>query len=169
MKIAVLQNGRFSGLHGRKAAKGKAGAMRRVFAPSRLTTEEDAPQAAARRRSQVLALVRLIPPGRVATYGDIARLVPGVTARLVGYMMAGTGAQKDLPWHRVVNARGAVSPHAHAARQRALLEQEGIRFGKDGRFDLGAYRWRGPDPATLVRLGLDPLAGLPSPWKGRKR
>ena len=131
--------------------------MRR-FARMRLMTEDARPQAAARRRAQVYALVRLIPPGRVATYGDIARLVPGVTARLVGTMMAGAGADADLPWHRVVNARGAVSPHAHAARQRSLLEREGIRFGANGRFDLRAHRWRGPDPVTLAQLGLGPLA-----------
>ena len=132
--------------------------MRR-FAKMRLMTEAAHPEAIARRREQVCALVRLIPPGQVATYGDIARLVPGVTARLVGTMMAGTGADTDLPWHRVVNARGAVSPHAQAARQRALLQQEGIRFHTHDRFDLRAHRWRGPDPVTLARLGLDPLGG----------
>ncbi len=141
--------------------------MRR-HARMRLMTEEARPAAAARRRGQVFALVRLIPPGQVATYGDIARLVPGVTARLVGTIMAGTGADTDLPWHRVVNARGAVSPHAHAARQRALLQQEGIRFRADGRFDLRAHRWRGPDPVTLARLGLDPLAGFATTERGQR-
>ncbi len=131
----------------------------RHFARMRLTREEARPETTARQRAQVFALVRLIPPGAVATYGDIADLVPGVTARLVGTMMAGAGVDADLPWHRVVNARGAVSPHAHAARQRMLLEQEGIRFGANGRFDLRAHRWRGPDPVTLAQLGLGPLAG----------
>ena len=146
--------------------------MRR-FADTGLTVGEGMPHAprphaAARRRAQVLALVRLIPPGQVTTYGDIACLVPGVTARLVGFMMAGTGKDPTVPWHRVVNARGAVSPHAHAARQRALLEREGIRFRADGRFDLRAHRWRGPDPVTLARLGLDPLAAFTSTERGQK-
>ncbi|GIX17961.1 MAG: hypothetical protein KatS3mg119_2147 [Rhodothalassiaceae bacterium] len=127
-------------------------------ARNRISVEAAPPRAASARRRQVLALVRMIPPGRVATYGDIARLVPGVTARLVGFMMAGAGSEADLPWHRVVNARGAVSPHAHAARQRQLLEAEGIRFAIDGRFDLARHRWRGPDPGALAALGLDPLA-----------
>ncbi len=126
------------------------------------------PRAAGRRRAQVLALVQQIPPGRVATYGDIARFVPGVTARLVGFIMAGVGADSAVPWHRVVNARGAISPHAHAARQRALLEQEGIRLRADGRFDLRAYRWRGPDPVTLARLGLDPLTDFLAPERRHK-
>lgn len=129
----------------------------RTLAARRISVEAAPPRAAAARRRTVLALVRMIPPGRVATYGDIARLVPGVTARLVGFMMAGAGKEPDVPWHRVVNARGAVSPHAHAARQRQRLEAEGIVFGADGRFDLAAHRWRGPEPEALAALGLDPL------------
>ncbi|GEQ99646.1 hypothetical protein JCM17845_02700 [Iodidimonas gelatinilytica] len=56
-------------------------------------------------------LVCAIPSGQVASYGQIARYVPGVTARMVGYALAGVGDKTGIPWHRVVNAKGTVSPH----------------------------------------------------------
>jgi len=90
--------------------------------------------------------VRRIPPGRVATYGGIARVVgfPG-RARQVGYALAALRDGSDVPWHRVINARGEVSARAGGSGferlQRVLLEAEGIRFDDRGRVDLERFGW----------------------------
>jgi len=91
---------------------------------------------------QIYAVVRRIPRGRVATYGQIARLAerPGA-ARLVGYAMH--RCPPGLPWHRVINAGGRISLPAGstgALAQRRRLEAEGVRFAGD-RVDLKRYGW----------------------------
>jgi methylated-DNA-protein-cysteine methyltransferase related protein len=92
------------------------------------------------------AVVRRIPRGRVATYGDVARLArrPG-RARQVGYAMYALPAASAVPWHRVVNARGEISRRSAGGgelEQRMLLAREGIRFDGRGRIDLARFRWR---------------------------
>lgn len=92
---------------------------------------------------RIYAIVRRIPAGRVATYGQIAELA-GLTrqARLVGYALH--GCPRDLPWHRVVNARGRISLPADstaALTQRRRLEAENVAF-LGGRIDLDRYRWQ---------------------------
>ena len=89
--------------------------------------------------------VRRIPEGHVATYGQIAALAgkPG-QARQVGYALAALPAGSKVPWQRVINARGEVSPRAFAGwegYQRHLLEEEGVVFDQRGRVDLERYRW----------------------------
>lgn len=95
-------------------------------------------------RDRVYALVRQIPAGKVATYGQIARLVPGCTARMVGYAMSSIPEGLDVPWQRVINSQGKISPH-HAgfgsAMQRALLEEEGIIFDLENRVDFSVFGW----------------------------
>ena len=89
-------------------------------------------------------VVLRIPRGRVATYGQVARIarLPG-HARLVGYALHSTPAGKNLPWQRVVNAQGAISLRGeNAERQRRLLEREGIRFDSRGRIPLASFQWR---------------------------
>ena len=92
----------------------------------------------------VYDLVATIPPGRVVTYGDIARaLGANRGARAVGYALKALPAGRDVPWWRVVNARGGISPRgagwgAHV--QREMLEAEGVSFGLDGTADLERYR-----------------------------
>lgn len=101
----------------------------------------------------IYRVVRRIPRGRVATYGQVARLA-GLPrqARRVGYALAALEGRDDVPWHRVVNAQGRVSPRSSgdsAHRQRELLEQEGVVFDERGRLSLETYRWRadpGDDP-----------------------
>jgi methylated-DNA-protein-cysteine methyltransferase-like protein len=96
--------------------------------------------------TKIYAVVRRIPRGRVASYGQVARLagLPG-RARQVGYAMAALRPGTTLPWHRVVNAQGAVSrrrvPGAELT-QRMLLEREGVRFGPRGRIPLARYGWK---------------------------
>ena len=93
-------------------------------------------------------VVSRIPRGRVATYGQVARLA-GLRgqARLVGYAMHALPAGTRVPWQRVVNARGEISlPGASAVRQRKLLEGEGIRFDQRGRIDLDSFLWQPRTP-----------------------
>jgi methylated-DNA-protein-cysteine methyltransferase-like protein len=91
-------------------------------------------------------VVRRIPRGRVATYGQVAeRAGLGAQARLVGYALAALPDESAVPWHRVVNAQGRVSARSEPgadAWQRVRLESEGIRFDSRGRLDLERYRWR---------------------------
>ena len=99
------------------------------------------------RYHQVYELVRLIPPGRVATYGQIAAYVDRCTPRMVGYAMAASPPDQDVPWHRVINSQGMVSIRANGERdmlQRLLLEAEGVFFNKNGKVDLNAVGWKGP-------------------------
>ena len=107
---------------------------------------------------KVYALVRRIPRGRVATYGGIGALIPAppgiigrayirVRARWVGYALA--AAPDSIPWQRVVNARGRISPRpGHGPHvQRELLRREGVRFDEDERISLEKYAW----PAAIPR------------------
>ena len=92
----------------------------------------------------VLDLVRRIPRGRVATYGQIAALVGRPrSARAVGQALR--GAADGVPWHRVVNAQGSISrrsPDGGMMTQRIRLEQEGVVF-RGGRVVLARFRWQG--------------------------
>lgn len=98
--------------------------------------------------ARIYAVVRKIPRGRVATYGQVAELagLPG-HARQVGYAMAALPDGSAVPWHRVVNAQGRVSPRRDepggSVMQRIRLEQEGISFDATGRIRLADVRWSG--------------------------
>ena len=96
-------------------------------------------------RRAIYDMVGRIPWGKVATYGQIATLAgyPG-RARQVGYALAGMPEEMDLPWHRVINAQGKISPRAQTQfhqLQYLLLEEEGIVF-REVRIDLGRYGWK---------------------------
>jgi len=111
--------------------------------------------------AQVWELVRQIPPGKVATYGQIAYLLPpppGVDfdtyrafgPRWVGGAMA--ACPEDVPWQRVINAKGEISQRPGADKQRELLEEEGVIFSDKGRVDLKKFEWEPgkPDQPTLL-------------------
>ena len=90
------------------------------------------------------AVVREIPRGRVASYGQVSKQVLGTTPRMVGFALAGLGDGSDVPWHRVVNAAGRISLPADNpshAEQRRRLEAEGVVFSPAGVIDLDAYGW----------------------------
>jgi methylated-DNA-protein-cysteine methyltransferase-like protein len=94
---------------------------------------------------KIYRTIARIPAGKVATYGQIAHLagLPG-HARQVGYALAATPDDRDLPWQRVINAKGEVSPRSepgYEGLQKAMLESEGVVFGKNGRVDLKRYQW----------------------------
>ncbi|MBM4183119.1 MAG: MGMT family protein [Gemmatimonadetes bacterium] len=97
-------------------------------------------------RDRIYHAVERIPPGRVATYGSVAKAagLPG-HARQVGYALAALPDGSPVPWHRVVNARGGISPRASDRTveilQRALLEAEGVEFNARGRIDLARFSY----------------------------
>jgi methylated-DNA-protein-cysteine methyltransferase-like protein len=105
---------------------------------------------------RIYATVKRVPRGRVATYGQIATLA-GLDghARQVGYALHSLPDRSDIPWHRVINAKGEVSPRSASDShelQRMLLEQEGVEFSLDSRVDLKRYRWsRSADVAEKRR------------------
>ncbi|NJK72841.1 MAG: methyltransferase [Microcoleus sp. SU_5_6] len=98
---------------------------------------------------KIYDVVRQIPPGKVLTYGLVAELA-GLygRSRLVGYALFRVEIDSDIPWQRVVNAKGEIS-YSEARcggdyLQKNLLEEEGIEFIKGDRIDLKKYLWRVP-------------------------
>lgn len=90
--------------------------------------------------------IQKIPYGKVATYGQIARLA-GFSgyARQVGYALHATPDDMEVPWHRVINAKGEISlkptgPYDQVQRQ--MLENEGVQFDEHGRVSLKIYQWQ---------------------------
>lgn len=77
------------------------------------------------------------------TYGQIALLLPPLSARAVGWAM--NSCPEGVPWHRVVNSQGRCStdrlPHVPTGLQQSLLEREGVEFSSSGVLDLRVYRW----------------------------
>ena len=96
--------------------------------------------------ARILDMVRQIPYGRVCSYGGIAQLTGGCTARMVGYAMAALPKDTDVPWQRVINSKGKISPHGFgygSHMQRVILEEEGIVFSVEGVIDLDIFGWPG--------------------------
>jgi len=99
-------------------------------------------------------IVARIPRGRVATYGQVARLagMPGA-ARMAGWAMHALpdGLKikgRPVPWHRVINAQGRISPRAgdlvgEGARQLSRLRRDGVPVSRGGRIDLRIFGWDG--------------------------
>ena len=102
----------------------------------------------------VWQVARLIPSGKVSTYGDLAGFIPAPEGKdYRSYRSFGArwvaGAIKncpdDVPWHRVINSKGKISysvtRNDHDSLQQKLLEQEGIKFTSDGIIKLKEYLW----------------------------
>ncbi len=93
----------------------------------------------------IFDLVESIPVGKVATYGQISKLVGGCSARMVGFALASLYYRQDqhVPWQRVINSQGKISlTGPDAALQRAMLEDEGIRFNDKGVVNLDEFGWK---------------------------
>ena len=91
-------------------------------------------------------IISLIPSGKVATYGQIAEIVGGCSARTVGYAASAIPQGSDIPWQRVINYKGGISQRKSVKgrlHQKKLLEEEGIVFNQFGKTDLDQYRWKG--------------------------
>lgn len=101
-------------------------------------------------RERVLAVIRRIPHGRVATYGQVAALAGAPrAARQVGWILHRSG-EDDLPWHRVINSQGRISlpPYGGHDLQRALLLEEAVEFDHNDRVDLQRFGWHGDQTAA---------------------
>ena len=93
---------------------------------------------------KIYDVVLQIPRGRVATYGQVARLAGlGGHARQVGYALHNLPEKSGIPWQRVINSKGEISQRPGAQRQKELLLEEGVVFSEKGRVDLKKYGWSG--------------------------
>lgn len=100
----------------------------------------------------IYTIVRQIPPGKVASYGQIARITGRCSAQMVGFALSALATTRlddkvtDVPWQRVINSKGKISPHGFGmggSVQRQLLEDEGIIFDLEGKVDLLHFGWDG--------------------------
>ena len=99
---------------------------------------------------RIYALVRQVTPGYVTTYGRIGQRV-GCTARTVGFALAALPVGSDIPWQRVINSQGKVSPRTDGEGnilQRDLLEAEGLNFDQKSWIDLDKYGWDFPESSA---------------------
>ncbi|KXH80704.1 MGMT family protein [Sporosarcina sp. HYO08] len=88
----------------------------------------------------VIRIIKNIPVGTVMTYGQVAAVAGNPRgARQVVRILHTMSGKHQLPWHRVINAKGEIS--FTGSEQRDLLELEGIVFSKKERVDLSKYRW----------------------------
>jgi methylated-DNA-protein-cysteine methyltransferase related protein len=104
-----------------------------------------------------------VPAGQVATYGDVATVVGGACdARTVGYAMAALGSRAtNVPWQRIINRTGGIS--TSGARQRELLEAEGVGFDAKGHVHMDAHHWPGPSEAWARKHGFHVLPPRDAP------
>lgn len=122
-------------------------------------------------------IVQQIPAGQLSTYGQIASMIPApagidpadyvrLAPRWVGNALNITPPAQDIPWQRVIGAKGTISLPAgsrRAALQRDLLAGEGVLFDTQGRVDFAVCGWEGPDAAWLAENGLLPPKTLRPP------
>jgi len=117
---------------------------------------------------KIYAVVSRIPKGRVATYGQVAAEA-GLPrrARLVGYALRVLPDDTSVPWHRVVNAQGRISPRGdvlgHEELQAHLLRREGVRLPAGGAISLARYQWR---PGARGRAAGAPRPRVPRAMAG---
>lgn len=107
---------------------------------------------------RIYEVVRAVPWGRVATYGDIAAIVGGgCDARTVGNALntIPKRAAQEVPWQRIINAQGGIS--TKGLLQRKLLEDEGAEFDANGRIPLDRFRWDGPTAEWATEHGFNML------------
>jgi methylated-DNA-protein-cysteine methyltransferase-like protein len=94
--------------------------------------------------ARIIDIIRCVPAGRVATYGQIASYAGNCkAARQVARVLHSSSKKENLPWHRIVNGRGLISlkPQRGYELQKSLLEEEGVLFDDDDRIDLKRYQW----------------------------
>ena len=94
---------------------------------------------------KVELIVSQIPAGKVMTYGQVAQCIGQGTARLVGIALSSLPTGSSIPWHRVVNAKGGISPRANpqsSLEQIQRLLDEGIQFNRNQELDLNSYRYK---------------------------
>ena len=102
--------------------------------------------------SEVIKLIKCIPRGKVATYGQIACLAGFCSSvRRVVWILHSCSKKEGLPWHRVVNQKGTISlkPGSGYEKQKEMLQKEGIVFNKKDRIDLDRFLWE-PDEDNII-------------------
>ena len=104
--------------------------------------------------AEVIKLIKSIPKGKVATYGQIACLAGAgfyPSVRRVVWILHSCSEKERLPWHRVVNSKGTISlkPRKGYEKQKVLLQKEGIVFDDRDRIDLERYLWE-PDGKNFI-------------------
>jgi methylated-DNA-protein-cysteine methyltransferase-like protein len=100
--------------------------------------------------------IRQIPEGRIASYGQISKIVGRCSAQMVGFALAAlrdTPNGPEVPWYRVVNSAGRVALTGEYGinMQRSLLEQEGVEFDEDGVIDFYRFGWLGAPPSFKLK------------------
>jgi methylated-DNA-protein-cysteine methyltransferase-like protein len=113
--------------------------------------------------ARAVALIRSIPRGKVATYGQVAGVAGSpLAARQVVRVLHSLSRRESLPWHRVINSRGSISlPRGGGFEmQKSLLESEGVKVSKAGRIDLAKHLW-------VPRLDPEEPDGRPGRRRGR--
>ena len=108
--------------------------------------------------ARIYAVVRQVPAGEVATYGQIALVADLPSARIVGRALAVLPAGRDVPWHRIVNSQGRISVRRDGKadpEQRRRLRAEGVLFDRRGRVDFARVAWPGPSWVWLAEQGFD--------------
>ncbi len=105
-------------------------------------------QRSSRLYERIYYLVQQVPYGKVVSYGQVARIVGGCTARMVGYAMSAVRPEHNVPWQRVINSKGEVSQHGDGfgtSLQRTLLVDEGVVFDGNSKVNFDLFGWDGPD------------------------
>ena len=102
--------------------------------------------------ARAIVIIRSIPRGKVATYGQVAGVAGSpLAARQVVRVLHALSRRESLPWHRVINSAGFISLPRGAGfeQQKALLEKERVRVREDGGIDMGKYLWVPRLPADV--------------------
>jgi methylated-DNA-protein-cysteine methyltransferase-like protein len=102
--------------------------------------------------------IRQIPEGRIASYGQISKIVGHCSAQMIGFALAALRDRPDgdeVPWYRVVNSQGRVALTGDYGinMQRSLLEQEGVEFDEDGVIDFFRFGWLGAPSSFKLKKG----------------
>lgn len=113
--------------------------------------------------ARIYKIVQQVPPGQVATYGQVALIAGASTARLVGRALRELPPRRKVPWHRIVNSQGKISPRdgqdaktgSPDREQQRRLKAEGVFLDGQGRVDFASVGWTGPSWAWLDKQGYD--------------
>ncbi|MHA1190620.1 MAG: MGMT family protein [Alphaproteobacteria bacterium] len=95
---------------------------------------------------RIYRVVRQIPAGQAATYGQVALVAGLPSARMVGRALAALPDKSEVPWHRVINSQGKLAPRSDGKpdpEQRRRLRAE-VQFDRQGRIDFAKFAWTGP-------------------------
>ncbi len=120
---------------------------------------------------RIYKIVRQIPAGRVATYGQVALVAGAATPRVVGFALAAVPPGSDVPWQRVINSGGRISLRregGESPEQARRLRAEGVVFDRLGRVDFAEVAWPGPSWRWLEENGFD-IEAITLRSAGRRR